>query len=839
MATSDPLATYNAKRDFRKTQEPKGTRGKGAGHRFVVQKHAASRLHYDFRLEMDGVLKSWAITKGPSLDPDDKRLAVRTEDHPLSYGGFEGTIPKGEYGGGSVMLWDEGDWEPVAGKSERDLAQGHLHFTLRGQRMKGEWLLVRMKPRSGEKRENWLLRKLDDRYAGGSDDLIARELTSIKTGRTMAEIAADAEGRVSLKGKKGKAWDAAMRKADQAAGRQAKLAGKAEKGRKKGSARSGALPKFRPVQLASLVDAVPAGNGWLHEVKYDGYRALIAVAGDKVRIFTRTGLDWTERYPAIAKAMAERGIASALIDGEIVAFGEDGNPSFAKLQEALQSGSGEVAFFAFDLLALDGKDLAAQPLIERKERLAALIGEGAEGPVRYSDHIIGAGEKLFSALCGAKQEGIIAKQVSAPYRGGRSHSWLKVKCTHREEFVIVGWSPSRSRSRPFASLLLAQNRDGDLVYSGRVGTGFGSAALDDLDTRLKRLSRKTPPLEVPVPAARGAHWVKPELVAEIAYTERTRDGILRHPSFIGLREDKPAKQVRAERAITAVPAGNSVTITHAERVIFPESGATKGDLAEYYRAIGALMLPFAASRPISLVRCPQGRAKQCFFQKHDSGSFGPHVHHIPIKEKDGGVEDYLYIEDLDGLIACVQMGTIEFHGWQSRTDAIEKPDRLVFDLDPDTGLDFADVRNAARDISRTLSDMGLVNFAMLSGGKGIHVIAPLIPDATWETVKDFAQRFAMAIAAQSPERFTASMSKAKRQGRIFIDWLRNQRGSTSVVPYSARARPGASVAAPIGWDELDDYADAKAFSIRDADRLLSRARKLRGWGFCDQPLPAF
>jgi len=839
MAASDPLAIYNAKRDFRKTREPKGTRGKSTGHCFVVQKHAASRLHYDFRLEMDGVLKSWAITKGPSLDPGDKRLAVRTEDHPLSYGGFEGTIPQGEYGGGSVMLWDEGDWAPVAGKSERDLEQGHLHFSLHGQRMKGEWLLVRMKPRPGEKRENWLLRKLDDRYAGGSDDLIAHELTSIKTGRTMAEIAADAEGRVSLKGKKGKAWDAAMHKADQAAERQAKPAEKARRGRAEGRVRSGPLPKFRPVQLASLVNAVPAGNGWLHEVKYDGYRALIAVSGNKVRIFTRTGLDWTERYPTIAEAMAERGISSALIDGEIVAFDGNGNPSFAKLQEALQSGSGEVAFFAFDLLAVDGKDLTAKPLIERKERLAALIGEDAEGPVRYSDHIIGAGEKLFEALCGAGQEGIIAKPVSAPYRGGRSHSWVKVKCTHREEFIVVGWSASRSRSRPFASLLLAQNRNGDLVYSGRVGTGFSSATLDDLDARLKRLSRKTPPLEVPSPAARSVHWVKPELVVEIAYTERTRDGILRHPSFIGLREDKPAEQVRAEQPIAALPAEDRITITHSERVIFPESGATKGDLAEYYRAIGALMLPFAASRPISLVRCPQGRAKQCFFQKHDSGSFGPHVHHIPIKEKDGGVEDYLYIEDLDGLIACVQMGTIEFHGWQSRTDAIEKPDRLVFDLDPDTGLDFADVRRAARDISRTLSDMGLVNFAMLSGGKGIHVIAPLTPGATWETVKDFAQRFAMAMAVQSPERFTATMSKAKRQGRIFIDWLRNQRGSTSVVPYSARARSGATVATPIGWDELDDYADAKAFSIRDADHLLSRAHKLRGWGFCDQSLPVF
>lgn len=831
---ADPLAEYNRKRDFAKTAEPAGKIAKGEGNRFIVQKHDATRLHYDFRLEADGVLKSWAVTKGPSLDPDDKRLAVRTEDHPMSYGDFEGTIPKGEYGGGTVMLWDTGRWAPVEGKSAKDIEDGHLHFILDGERMKGEWLLVRMRKKPGEKRENWLLRKLEDQYAGASDDLVARELTSIKTGRSMAEIADDEAGETSLEGKKGAAFEKAMKQADSAAK-------KAGRPRRKSPGRA-ILPKFRTPQLATLVDDVPGGNDWLHEIKYDGYRALIAAAGDKIKIYTRSGLDWTDKFGGVAKAVAALELPGALIDGEIVALDAHGNPDFSALQKRLKSGDGELTLFAFDLLEIDGEDVAQLPLIERKERLAGLIGDNSdEGAVRFSDHLIGAGEKLYAAMCDAGQEGIIAKRADARYRGKRSKDWLKIKCTRRQEFVIVGWSESSAKGRPFASLLLAQHIDGELVYRGKAGTGFDADTMDDVSAKLKRIERKTPPLDVPKAESRKAHWVTPKLVAEIAFAELTADDRLRHASFIGLRSDKEAGEVTPEesKSVSKAAAASGVTITHPDRVIFPDAKATKGDLAGYYEAVGPLMLQSLADRPVSLVRCPQGRAKKCFFQKHDSGSFGEHVHQVPIKEKDGGTEDYLYVDSIAGIIACVQMGSIEFHGWGSRRQALEQPDRLVFDLDPDEGLDFGDVKKAAADIRDTLAEIGLVSFAMLSGGKGVHVVVPLEPEADWDTVKDFASRFARALAAQEPDRFTATMSKAKRKGKIFIDWLRNQRGSTSVMPYSARAREGAPVAAPVTWEELESLENARGFSIADANTLLDRAQTpdLRRWGIGPQRLP--
>ncbi|MBP8232784.1 MAG: DNA ligase D [Rhizorhabdus sp.] len=836
------LDDYNAKRDFKKTREPAGKIVRKGQHRFIVQKHDATRLHYDFRLEMDGVLKSWAVTRGPSLDPDDKRLAVRTEDHPVSYADFEGCIPAGEYGGGTVMLWDKGSWAPIAGKSERDLDEGHLHFTLDGERMKGEWLLVRMKPRPGEKRENWLLRKIDDAEAGGSDDLVGTALTSVKTGRTMAEIAADQEGEISLAGKKGKAFDAAMARADDHV---AKLGiparKKAKPVRRKGAA---PLPAFRPPQLATLVDSVPEGRNWIHEIKFDGYRALVAASGGKVRIHTRSGLDWTAKFASIAEAVAALDLPACLLDGEIVALDHEGNPSFSELQKRIKGESdAPLRLYLFDLLSEGNKDLTKLGTVERKGRLSALLpADGAV--VQVADHVIGAGEKLFDAMCGAGQEGIISKRADAPYRQGRSSDWLKVKCTRRQEFVIIGWSPSSARGRPFRSLLLGQYRDGDLVYAGKVGTGFSQDGMADLADQFARRARKTAPADVPKSEARNARWVRADLVAEIAFAEFTHEGVLRHASFLGLRSDKAAEEVRREEAVPlgeAVDAqpDDDIVISNPDRVIFPEAKATKGDLAAYYRAIGPAMLPWVARRPVSLVRCPQGRGKQCFFQKHDSGSFGDHVKHVPIREKDGGTEDYLYVEDAAGLVACVQMGTIEFHGWGSRVDDVEKPDRLIIDLDPDEGLDFADVKKAALDIRGMLADIGLVAFAMLSGGKGIHVVVPLRPEAEWPEVKDFAQRFAQALAQAEPDRFVATMAKAKRVGRIFIDYLRNQRGSTAVMPYSVRARPGATVAAPISWEELDGFDKAGAFTIADTDRLLERAgsKALKGWGVADQALP--
>lgn len=837
MSRSDPaadlLAEYNRKRDFTKTAEPAGKRGKAkGGNSFVVQKHAATRLHWDFRLEVDGVLKSWAVTKGPSADPEDRRLAVRTEDHPLSYGGFEGIIPKGEYGGGTVMLWDRGTWAPIAGKSAKDIDDGHLHFTLDGERMKGEWLLLRMKGRPGEKRENWLLRKVGDGHARTGDVLVEQGLTSVLTGRTMAEIEVDKAGTHSLKGKRGDTFTQVMQKAAARNGRQARP-------RRKGA---GKPPAFRPVQLATLVDTVPTGNLWMHEIKFDGYRALIAAAGDAVAVHTRNGLDWSDKFVPLRAHLAALDLPPCLIDGEIIARNAQGNPDFSSLQAVLKRGHGSqtdtdaLEFHAFDLLELDGQDLTAMPNIERKERLEALLAE-AQPPVFVADHVIGAGEKLLDAMCSAGQEGIIAKRVDAPYAGRRTKSWVKIKCTRRQEFVIVGWSKSSAKGRPFSSLLLAQHEGDRLVYRGKVGTGFDADGLAALAKRMERLVRKSAPVEVDRAEARGATWISPKLVAEIAFAELTAEGRVRHGSFLGLRGDKPAKSVIAETPEPAPAAAISVNVSNRERIIFPDSGETKGDLADYYTAIAPLMLPFAANRPISLVRCPQGRARKCFFQKHDSGTFGDHVHHVPIREKDGGAEDYLYIDDAEGLVACVQMGTIEFHGWGARADAVESPDRMIFDLDPDEGLDFRECVKAAKDIRARLADLGLVTFAMLSGGKGVHVVVPLKAGHDWDVHKDFARRFAEAMSLAEPDRYVATMSKARRKGRIFIDWLRNQRGATAVLPYSARAREGAPVAVPIAWDELDGMKDAHPFSIRDAAKLIDRSQSLRGWGFADQTLP--
>ena len=834
MTRADPLAQYNKKRDFTRTSEPAGEVAKGGGNRFIVQKHDATRLHYDFRLEVDGVLKSWAVTKGPSANPDDKRLAVRTEDHPMAYADFEGVIPKGEYGGGSVMLWDRGTWAPVAGKSAKDLEKGHLHFTLDGERMKGEWLLVRMKPRAGEKRENWLLRKIDDAYAGGSDDLTGRYLTSVLTDRPMAEIAGDEDGEQSLKDAKGEAF---AKKMAAAAAHNRKVA--------KGSTAGAKPPKFRKLQLATLVDSVPAGNNWFHEIKFDGYRALVAAAGERVVVYTRNGLDWTDKFAPLARHIAALDLPPCLIDGEIVAYGKDGNPDFSALQAVLKRGHGaqdeatDLHLFAFDLLEENGKSLTALGNLERKERLEALFRYAAP-PIAVADHVIGAGETLYEAMCGAGQEGIIAKRADAPYAGRRSKNWVKVKCTRRQEFIIVGWKESSAKARPFASLLLAQREKGELVYKGNVGTGFDADTMAMLAAKFAGRARKTAPVEVDKVAARKVHWVKPDLVAEIAFAEYTAGGSVRHASFVGLRADKKAKDVKPETKAKAPGPVSDVKISSRDRVIFPEAKATKGDLADYYAAVAPVMLPHLARRPASLVRCPQGRAKQCFFQKHDSGSFGPHVHHVPIEEKDGGVEDYLYVEDADGILACVQMGTIEFHGWGSHVDTLEQPDRMVFDLDPDEGLDFADVKKAAADLKRQLADIGLVSFAMLSGGKGVHVVVPLDPGQSWDAHKDFSKRFAEAMSLAEPERFVATMSKAKRKGKIFIDWLRNQRGSTAIMPYSARARVGAPVAVPIDWDGLAAIDSARRWTIADARALLDRAASptLKGWGFARQALPA-
>jgi bifunctional non-homologous end joining protein LigD len=818
------IETYNKKRDFSKTKEPKGRKLKGKGDSFVVQKHDASRLHWDFRLELDGVLKSWAVPKGPSIDPDDKRLAVRTEDHPLDYGTFEGVIPKGEYGGGTVMLWDQGRWIPEPGKDpSKTIEEGHLHFALEGERMKGEWVMFRLKGRPGDRQEPWMLKKVTDEFAKPEegDALVEQCVTSVTTGRSMAEIAAGADVWKSNRG-------------GQKGGRTKRKAGVAP-------------PKFQKPQLATLVDAVPTGNDWIHEYKYDGYRLLIGTGGGAATAWTRNGNDWSDKFRSIVKAAADLP-AGCLIDGEAVALGEDGKPDFQLLQATLQGGDADLAFYAFDLLVDQGEDIRKLPNLERKERLAALL-KAVSAPILYGDHVVGKGEALFDAICKEGGEGIISKKAKAPYKGERAKNWLKVKCIQRQEFVIVGWQASDKR-RGFRSLHLAARDGRKLTYAGKVGTGFNTALIHDLSERMKPLAIDEPALDVPRAARRGSHWIEPKLVGEVAFTEFTSDGVLRHPSFIALREDKAAKDVVREKPVhlkkEAVPKSSPTTadsfgikISNPDRVIFPGDKLTKGDLAAYYAAIEALMLVDMARRPISLIRCPQGRAKHCFFQKHDNGSMGEHVKHVPVEENDGSIEDYLYVEDAAGILACVQMGTIEFHGWGSRVKPLEKPDRLVFDLDPDVGLDFNKVKSAAVKLRGLLADLGLVTYPLLTGGKGIHVIAPLDASVAWPRVKDFAERFSRAIAEAKPDIFTANIRKNQRKGRIFLDWLRNQRGATAVMPYSARAREGAPVAAPIAWEELDKVKGGNIYSIRDADELLERAssKLLAGWGEAKQKLP--
>ncbi|MGE5562943.1 MAG: DNA ligase D [Bacillota bacterium] len=817
------IETYNRKRDFTKTKEPKGRKLKGSGDSFVVQKHEASRLHWDFRLELDGVLKSWAVPKGPSIDPGEKRLAMRTEDHPLDYGTFEGIIPAGEYGGGTVMLWDKGRWIPQPGKDpSKTIEEGHLHFTLEGERMKGEWVLFRLSPRPGERGEPWMLKKVNDEYADpeNGNELVDEGTTSVTTGRTMAEIAAGEDvWRSNRGGQKG--------------GRGKKKAGKAP-------------PPFQEPQLATLVDDVPTGSDWLYEYKYDGYRLLLAVGDGVATAWTRNGKDWSDKFKALVKAAANLP-AGCLIDGEAAALDENGRPSFQLLQSTLKDQKGaNLVFYAFDLLFDRGEDIRRLPNVVRKDRLASLLA-GVNPPIIYGDHVIGKGEALFEQICKQGGEGIIAKKASCPYKGTRTRNWLKIKCIQRQEFVIVGWSESDKRMG-FRSLLLAAKEKGKLTYVGKVGTGFSGKLIQEMMDRMRPLEVDKAPVEVPRADRKGAHFIRPELVAEIAFTEFTNEGILRHPSFIALREDKPASEVvvetpkhlsKSEKKARATAESLGVRISNPERAIFPDEGLTKGDLADYYAAVDALIMVDCARRPMTLIRCPQGRSKKCFFQKHDTGSFGPDVKHVPVKEKKGIVQDYLYFDDIKGLLACVQMGTIEFHGWGSRSDRIEYPDRLVFDLDPDVGLDFGKVKEAAVKLRGLLKDLGLETFPLLSGGKGLHVVAPLDQSADWPAVSDFAERFSRAIAEAEPEMFTANIRKVQRKGRIFLDWLRNQRGSTAVMPYSARAREGAPVAAPIAWEELDKYEGGNHFTIRDADALIERAgsKLLKGWGQAKQALP--
>ncbi|HLW28361.1 MAG TPA: DNA ligase D [Kiloniellales bacterium] len=801
----DKLERYRSMRDFGRTSEPAGGPGTGEGF-FIVQKHDATRLHYDFRLAHDGVLLSWAVTKGPSLDPADKRLAVRTEDHPLDYAEFEGTIPKGAYGGGTVMLWDRGAYRPLE-DLDKGLKDGKIKVQLEGERLRGGFALVRMRGKRGDKRENWLLIKEKDEEVRDDWDPAAFT-TSIASGRKMPEIA---EGRPAKKGR-------------------SKVA-KTDK-----TVRKSKLPDFISPQLATLAEEAPEGEEWVHEIKYDGYRLMAAVSGTQVRLYTRSGQDWTHRFGSVAADLAKRDLQSCLLDGEVVVAGSGGRSDFGELQRVLRDGSGAFAYFLFDLLHLDEEDLRKLPLLERKERLRNLLVRRRDS-IRYSDHEQGRGDRVAQQACRLGLEGIISKRADSPYRSTRNRDWLKVKCVRRQEFVIGGWTPS-TKNRSFASLILGVWTDDGLLYRGRVGTGFDVPMQQELSKLMQaREQAKSPFLEVPRDIRRRAKWCKPEIVVEVNYTEITRDGSIRHGVFMGLREDKPAESVTMEKPVpppeqdkkkrraSDLPAG--VTLTNADRVLFPQMGITKRDLADYLLGVAPRMLPHLEGRPVSLVRCPQGRAKTCFFQKHAGKGFPSQFGAIAIQEKKGGSEDYLLVESEAALAASAQVGVLEFHVWGSRKDDIERPDRIVFDLDPDEAVPFSQVRQAAQELAAILAEGGLKAFPMATGGKGLHLVVPLVRRHPWPIVSGFTKAFSEKVAELDPQRFVATMSKAKRKGRIFIDHFRNQRGSTAIAPYSPRAREGAPVAMPLDWNELPDLAAANLFSFSDA---LARLDEKDPWG---------
>jgi len=811
-AVDEKLREYRARRDFSKTAEPDDRPAAKDGEHlsFVVQKHDATRLHYDFRLEWKGVLLSWAVTRGPSYDPAEKRLAVRTEDHPLAYGAFEGTIPKGQYGGGTVMLWDRGAWEPVE-DFDKGLKAGKLVFRLDGERLKGEWTLVRMKPRPGEKAENWLMIKhREPGFTPPRGDVLKKYDRSVATGRTMAAIA-----------RGGRSLAPSDLTPEAPASQLDKGAAPAPKHKRAGRKGAAAMPEWREPQLATLVDVAPDGASWISELKYDGYRVLIAVAGGKARVYTRSGQDWTERFPGIAAAAAALATDGTMLDGEVVAFDKDGRTDFSSLQAALKAGGKDLSCFVFDMVMQDGDDISALPLVERKARLETLLGEGS-APLIYSTHVAGHAAEVFAQVCGARQEGIVVKRANDPYRSGRSRSWLKVKCSRSQEFVVGGYAKSDKKNRTIRSVLLGTYENGRFVYKGRVGA-FEGDTLAALEERLVGLPPAPSPFaELPREVRRGAVFVAPQTVIEVSLAELTADGIVRHGVARGIREDKDAADVVAESPQEAPMTAHEqrdtfagIRISSHDKVLFAGTGITKADLAAHYERVAPRMLPHVARRLLSLFRGPDGPDGETFFQKHGSRGLPAALKRIEVKESDGKKDTYLYADDLAGLIAGVQMGTLEFHIWGSRIDRLERPDRLVIDLDPDEGLHFTDVRDAAFDVRERIRKIGLETMPMVTGGKGIHIVAPLTSRAEWPDVKAFARGVAQLLEHEQPERYVANMSKAKRKGRIFVDYLRNERGSTAIAPYSTRARKGCPVATPVSWQELATLETANVFHIAD------------------------
>jgi len=875
------LAKYRAKRDFSQTAEPSGeTKVKASkGLRFVVQKHAASHLHYDLRLELDGVFKSWAVTKGPSLDPHDKRLAVEVEDHPLDYGDFEGTIPKGQYGGGTVMVWDRGNWN--CDDPEHAYRKGTLDFTLEGEKLHGGWILTRMRKREGEKQTNWLLIKHHDEFAReGKKNKLLDEDTSVASGRSMDEITAG-KGRgpkpfVTAKKTRAPAkaeWKShrAAARAPSAKKRSRPVAVRSSRSPRKKASKKGEtasdpkMPPFIAPQLCTSVDRPPAGGEWIHEIKFDGYRIQMRVESGEVTLKTRKGLDWTPKFGAIAMAAVK--LPDCIVDGEIVALDRRGSPDFAGLQAALSDGkTDDLIYFAFDFLFLKGQDLRQQPLADRKLALRKLI-EKAYGKdqteIRYVEHFESGGEAVLKSACRMSLEGIVSKQAAARYASGRTDSWIKSKCRAGHEVVIGGWNSNGSQ---FKSLMAGVYRGDHLVYVGNVGTGYGGEKVANLMPKLKAAASEMNPFggkDAPRKKA-GMHWLKPELVAEIEFAGFTGAGMIRQAAFKGLRQDKPAKEVEAEtpapadridiakpaparraKSVRASDASNGgvvmgVPLSRPDKILWPDEGhgaVTKLDLAKYFESVGAWMMEHLKGRPCSIIRAPDGIGGQRFFQRHSMKGGSNLLEEVSVS---GDRKPYVQIDRIEGLAAVAQSAGVELHPWNNQPGDPTLPGRLVFDLDPAPDVDFEVVIDAAKEMRNRLTDLGLVSFCKTTGGKGLHVVTPLARPKkgkrlTWADAKQFARDVCGQMASESPDRYLINMSKAKRTGKIFLDYLRNDQFSTAVAPFSPRARPHAPVSMPITWSQVKHGLDPMQYTIQTVPQLLKESK---AWSdYCDAERP--
>jgi bifunctional non-homologous end joining protein LigD len=864
---SRKLAPYRAKRDFSRTAEPPGsaTVAASARLRFVVQKHAARRLHYDLRLELDGVFKSWAVTRGPSLDPADKRLAVQVEDHPLEYGDFEGMIPQGQYGGGTVQIWDRGYWEPQGrGTPEQALAAGELKLVMAGQRLRGGWVLVRLRNSRSGKRPSWLLIKQRDEFARAGDGLLLDEDRSVASGRTLEEIAAG-RGRGPRK----------FMTSGRGAGR-----ADAVWNSNTGGTRGAGMPRFIEPALCKLTSRPPEGAGWAHEIKLDGYRLQLRVEGGRAALLTRKGLDWTRRFASIARAA--EALPDCVIDGEAVALSREGVSDFSALQSALAAGrESALVLFAFDLLFLERRDLRPLALEQRKQELARVLDSlpaASRSRLRYLEHFTSAGQAVLESACKLALEGVVSKRLGAPYESGRTGSWTKSKCRAGQEVVIGGWT---SEGANLSSLMAGVYRDGRLVPAGRIGTGFSGAKVRQLLPRLKRLTSGVNPfgVRVSVPSGRQIHWVKPQLVAEIEFAGWTEGGNIRQAAFKGLREDKPAREVKAETAaaaeavqagaggkraareaggrgaaraaggVTRKPRGAArsaepilgVTISNPDKVLWPDAGdgppVTKREFAEYLAAVGEWMLPHIEGRPCSLVRCPDGIGGQRFFQRHAMPGLSSL---ISLARVSGDRKPYVQADRIEALPALAQIAALELHPWNCVPHQPEVPGRLVFDLDPAPDLGFEAVIEAARELRERLGALGLESFLKTTGGKGLHVVTPFTqPRNTvldWPLVKSFARELCARMAADSPRRYVINMAKRVRTGHIFLDYLRNDRMATAVAPLSPRAREGARVSMPLTWTQARTGLDPGKFTLRTARALLERSRAWEGYGDSPRPL---